>query len=208
VSATRTIRRAGDRALLVELAENRQVHQLAAAARQRWGATLEDVVPGSETLLLIWRTGPAPFADVLDELLALELVETTPTAVSSAIKVPVHYDGPDIETVAAAAGVRPEDVPALHSTPVYTAAFIGFAPGFAYLTGGDPRLALPRRETPRVRVEAGSVAVAAGYSAIYPSAGPGGWHIIGRTELQLFDLHAAASPALIEPGTRVIFEPV
>lgn len=100
-----------------------------------------------------------------------------------------------------------DQVIALHTAPTYTAAFIGFAPGFAYLTGGDPALALPRRSTPRVHVPAGTVAIAARYSAVYPTAGPGGWHLLGRTSLTLFDPRATP-PVLIEPGMHVRFEAI
>lgn len=94
-----------------------------------------------------------------------------------------------------------------HAAGTYRAAFCGFAPGFAYLTGLDPSLHLPRRDTPRTRVPAGSIAIAAEYTAVYPSASPGGWHLIGRTDATLFDPQRQP-PALIVPGTAVHFVPV
>lgn len=199
-----TIRTAGDQALLVEIDGNQAVHALAVAARDAWGDGLEEVVPGHSTLLLVWRSEPPGDA-------ARRLRRMTSLTLESSVRdgplvtVPVRYDGPDLEAVAAAAGIAPEEVPAIHSGATYTAGFIGFAPGFAYLVGGDERLTIPRRERPRVRVPAGSVAVAAGYSAVYPSAGPGGWHIIGHTELRLFDPAQDRVP-LIEPGALVRFE--
>ena len=93
-----------------------------------------------------------------------------------------------------------------HSDATYRAAFCGFAPGFAYLTGLDPALQLPRRATPRTRVPAGSVAIAAGYSAVYPTTSPGGWHLVGHTDAVLFDADRDP-PALIAPGTTVHFVP-
>ncbi len=92
------------------------------------------------------------------------------------------YDGPDLHAVAAACALSPEEVVRRHRQAQYTAAFIGFAPGFAYLIGGDPRLRPGRRDQPRERVPAGSVAVAGEYTAVYPRASPGGWQLIGRTD--------------------------
>jgi KipI family sensor histidine kinase inhibitor len=83
---------------------------------------------------------------------------------------------------------------------------MGFSPGFAYMTGVDRRLQLPRRDDPRARVPAGSVAIASTYAAVYPTSGPGGWHLLGRTDVTLFD-PAQEPPALLEPGARVVFEP-
>jgi KipI family sensor histidine kinase inhibitor len=97
----------------------------------------------------------------------------------------------------------------LHSTAVYTVAFMGFSPGFPYLVAEEPSqlLALPRLATPRTEVPAGSVAVAAGYCGVYPRSSPGGWNLLGRTEMLLFDAQRDP-PAPLEPGTRVRFEPV
>jgi KipI family sensor histidine kinase inhibitor len=97
-----------------------------------------------------------------------------------------------------------DDVIERHQAPTYACAFCGFAPGFAYLTGLDAALHLPRRPTPRTRVPAGSVAIAAEYSAVYPSVSPGGWHLIGRTDATLWDVERPL-PAAIVPGTRVRF---
>lgn len=202
-----SVRRAGDRGLLIESADNQTVHNLAAAVRELWNAALEEVVPGHDTLLVVWREGSEPPADAESVLARLSSPGAAQEPAAATVTVPVHYDGPDIEAIAALAGIGPEELPEVHSTPTYQAAFVGFSPGFAYLLGGDPRLAVPRRTDPRVRVAKGSVAIAAGYTAIYPSDGPGGWHIIGHTDLRVFDTDRE-SPLLIEPGTRVIFERV
>ena len=98
----------------------------------------------------------------------------------------VRYDGHDLAAVAETCGLTPAQVVGLHTAPTYTVAAIGFQPGFAYLTGLDPVLQLPRRETPRRRVSPGAVAIAASYSAVYPHASPGGWHLIGRTSEPVF----------------------
>jgi KipI family sensor histidine kinase inhibitor len=120
--------------------------------------------------------------------------------------IPVRYDGPDLAAVAGAAGLSAGQVVALHSGAVYEVAFCGFAPGFGYLTGLPEPLHMPRRATPRTTVPAGSVAIAAGYAAVYPGASPGGWHLLGATDLILFD-PVRDPPALLAPGTRVRFDP-
>jgi KipI family sensor histidine kinase inhibitor len=119
----------------------------------------------------------------------------------------VRYDGPDLAAVAERAG-RPEaEVIARHTAGDYRVAFCGFAPGFAYLTGLDPSLHVPRLARPRTRVPAGSVGIAGEYTAAYPRPSPGGWHLLGRTDADLWDL-ARAEPALLTPGTRVRFEAI
>ena len=122
-------------------------------------------------------------------------------------EVPVRYDGEDLSEAAAACGL---DIPGLveaHTSTVWTVAMLGFAPGFPYLTADQdsPAGPLPRRSTPRTRVPAGSVALAAGMSAIYPEAMPGGWHLLGSTDIILFDVRREDSPALLEPGDHVRF---
>ena len=119
----------------------------------------------------------------------------------------VVYDGEDLAAVAAASGLSVDEVIALHSGALYRCDFCGFAPGFAYLSGLDPLLHLPRRATPRTSVPAGSVAIAGPYTAVYPSASPGGWHLLGRTDATLWDLDADP-PSPITPGTTVRFRPV
>ena len=114
------------------------------------------------------------------------------------------YDGEDLRAVADLIGGTVDDVVRLHSEADYTVAFCGFSPGFAYLAGLPERLHLSRRDRPRPRVPAGSVAIAAHYSAIYPSASPGGWHLLGRTNEVVWDVHAHP-PTRLRPGSRVRF---
>ncbi len=121
--------------------------------------------------------------------------------------VEVIYDGEDLAATAAAVGISVAEVIQRHTAPTYTVAFCGFSPGFAYLRGLDPALAIARRPTPRTNVPAGAVAIAAGYSCIYPSASPGGWQLLGRTDLVVFDVEQA-QPALLTPGTTVTFEAI
>lgn len=120
------------------------------------------------------------------------------------VEIPVAYDGADLAEVAARCGLTPAEVVRRHTAPTYTAAFAGFAPGFVYLEGLDPLLVLPRRDDPRTRVPAGSVAIAAHHTAVYPRESPGGWHLLGRTDVAMFDA-AADPPARVRPGDRVRF---
>ena len=126
------------------------------------------------------------------------------------VRVPTRYGGEhgaDLDAVAELHGLRPADVVELHATTEYRARFLGFVPGFAYLGRVPASIATPRLATPRERVPAGSVAIAGEQTAIYPSATPGGWRLIGRTELRVWDPEAAR-PSLLLPGTRVRFEPL
>ncbi|PZD94819.1 allophanate hydrolase [Paenibacillus sambharensis] len=126
------------------------------------------------------------------------------------VQVPVVYGGsggPDLGSCAARAEMRPEQFIEAHAAAVYTVAMIGFMPGFPYMTGLPERLAQPRREAPRQRVPAGSIAVAGNQTGIYPFDSPGGWQIIGRTALQLFNL-GTGSPTLLQAGDNVRFIPV
>lgn len=136
-------------------------------------------------------------------------VSADPAALSTpdgdVLVVPVRYDGPDLEEVSRLTGLGEDEVVLAHTGVVWTVAFIGFAPGFAYLAGGDPRLQVPRRRTPRTSVPAGAVGLAGEWSGIYPRPSPGGWQLLGRTELVLWDVERDP-PALLTPGTRVRFE--
>jgi KipI family sensor histidine kinase inhibitor len=190
------VRPAGDRGVLIELPDNDAAVSVARALAGR--PDLEDVVPGHRTVLVTWPVGaPRPdLAWILDE-------EPTPVAGRS-VEIRVVYDGPDLEEVARLTRASPEEVVERHLARAYVVAFLGFAPGFAYLLGGDPRLEVPRLERPRERVAAGSVAIAGPYSGIYPRASPGGWRLLGRTSVTLFDPQREP-PALLACGDRVLF---
>jgi KipI family sensor histidine kinase inhibitor len=119
--------------------------------------------------------------------------------------IPVRYDGMDLEAVAAATNLTASQVVSIHSGRSYTVDLLGFVPGYAYMSELDPRLHLPRRPEPRPRVPAGSVAIAAAQTGIYPLETPGGWHIIGTTAAVMFD-PARDPPALLAAGDVVRFE--
>jgi KipI family sensor histidine kinase inhibitor len=123
---------------------------------------------------------------------------------TDAVEIPVVYDGPDLADVARLTGLAADEVVAAHTGTPWRVAFSGFAPGFAYLVGGDPRLAVPRRERSRTSVPAGSVGLAGEYSGVYPRSSPGGWQLIGRTDAVLWDLDREP-PALLRPGGEVRF---
>lgn len=123
------------------------------------------------------------------------------------LTIDVIYDGPDLADLAYAARISIDDLVHLHATGIHEVAFCGFSPGFGYLRGIDRRLHVPRRDTPRTSVPAGSVGIAAGYTCVYPSASPGGWYLIGHTTAVLWDVERDP-PALLRPGREVRFRRV
>lgn len=197
---TRLLRPAGDRAVLVECG-GEEPAGVAAAVRAAALPGVRDIVPAATTVLVTvdWAGALAGLAEPLRHLPALEVA-----GADAEVVLRVDYDGPDLEAVAATLGVGMDEVVNRHRSGSYRVAFCGFSPGFAYLTGLEPSLHLPRRSEPRTRVAAGSVAVAGPYSAVYPSPSPGGWHLIGSCDTPLWD-SAADPPALLAPGARVRF---
>lgn len=167
-------------------------------AVRAWPGVVDVVVTRSDVAAYFAAAPPEPSAWIA----ALALVEEDATPAREHA-IPARYDGPDLADVAARLGRHPDDVRALHAGAVYTVDFLGFAPGFAYLTGLPPALELPRRTTPRTRVPAGTLAIAAAYTAVYPFDSPGGWHLIGRAGVAMF----GAGGALLQPGDRVRFVP-
>ena len=117
----------------------------------------------------------------------------------------MRYDGPDLEAVARHWGVPVEEVVRRHTGLELVSAFVGFAPGFSYLSGLPPAWAVPRLDSPRPRVPAGAVAVADAWCAVYPGESPGGWLLLGRTDVAVWDLGRSGGPSLLPPGTRVRF---
>jgi KipI family sensor histidine kinase inhibitor len=193
----------GPRALLVEYETLDEVIGAAAALRATRRDDIVDLVPAARTIL-VTTTGRT-----VDEV-ERWLLTTPPVSTnvpSELVTIDVRYDGADLAAVAAQCDVSTDALIALHSGATYTCAFCGFLPGFSYLVGLDPRLQLPRRTTPRTRVPAGSVAIAAEFTAVYPSASPGGWHLLGTTDAAMWD-DDRDPPALVPPGARVRFRAV
>lgn len=212
------MRPVGDHAALLELPDNATVHAAARLARERLGDQLVEVVPGHETLLVVWDEVLGDAATLESNLKALagdasafklDVRANGTESPAPELAIPVVYDGADLEAVATRLALSTEAVVVLHSEANYVVAFTGFMPGFPYLIADEPNrlLELPRLETPRTQVPAGSVAVAAGYGGIYPRSSPGGWNLLGRTEVVVFD-PKRRPPALLEPGSRVRFERV
>ena len=167
------------------------------------GVDVTEVVPAANTLVVTHDEHDGELVrQVLSELRAMKTPESE--IHSDLVEIPVRYDGLDLSDVAAACSLSVEKVIALHSRTEYRVSFCGFAPGFAYLSGLPRELRLARRSSPRPRVAAGSVAIAAEYSAVYPRESPGGWHQIGTTTASMWDMHRDP-PALLQPGTRVRF---
>lgn len=171
---------------------------------------MADCVAGYGTLAVMLGPPPDPPGDPLARMRAL-VAAVPATAVRDAlertVRVPVVYAGADLAAVAEATGLSPTDVVALHAGTAYRVHFLGFIPGFAYMGDVHPRLALPRLPAPRPAVPAGAVGVAGRQTGVYPRQTPGGWRLLGRTPLRVYD-PGRAEPALFRPGDRVVFEPV
>ena len=195
----------GDRAVLVDCADSAVAAAVTAALSGNPVTGQRDLVPGAASVLVI-TDAEVEVEAMARHLAAAELTSTAPAAVRD-VTIDVVYDGEDLAEVAELTGLGIDGVIAAHTGTPWRVAFTGFAPGFGYLTGGDARLRVPRRGTPRAQVPAGSVGLAGGYSGVYPRASPGGWQLIGRTPAVLWDLHRDP-PALLQPGTVVHFRAV
>jgi inhibitor of KinA len=208
---------AGDAAVRVELPDridpaiSDRAVALAEAIRREGAGLVRDVVVGYSTVTAYFDPLHIDPANVEAELTRLAAAgAAAPARTEAVVDVPVCYggeEGPDLAGVASAAGLTEAAAIAIHSGLTYRVYVVGFVPGFAYMAAVDPRLALPRRATPRTRVPAGSVAIAAGQTGIYPSETPGGWHLIGRTPLKPYDA-ARAQPFAFKVGDRVRFHAI
>ncbi|MDE3112361.1 MAG: 5-oxoprolinase subunit PxpB [Chloroflexota bacterium] len=199
----------GEAALLVEL--ERRIDPLvaarAAALADRWEALGRGpAVPTYASVLLRWD----PLVTVAEaarreaETILASLGDVRPLGKGRLVEVPTRYDGPDLDDVARASGLSAREVVRAHTSRDHVAYFVGFMPGFAYCAGVDERIVAPRLASPRARVPAGSVAVADGQTAVYPADSPGGWRLLGHTDLVAFDA-SRDEPALVRPGDRVRF---
>jgi KipI family sensor histidine kinase inhibitor len=201
----------GDAALLVELGQaldpfvNARVHALSRQLQSHAGIT--GLVPGYATLLVEYQAGEVDAEELGSEIAALASAPFDEEGQPRVIEIPTRYGGelgPDLDFVAAHNGLVPAEVIRIHTQELYQVFMIGFAPGFPYLGLVPERIAAPRLETPRARVPAGSVGIAGRQTGIYPRESPGGWRLIGRTAVPLFDA-AREPPALLQPGDRVRF---
>jgi inhibitor of KinA len=207
---------AGDSAVFVEFEEcidaevNGRVVALAEAIDAERIGGVRDVVPTFRSVAIYFDPLRTDF-DRLSERLERAAADARPavTTAREPIRIPVWYGGgfgPDLQEVARYAGMTEAEVIARHAAPVYRVFMLGFVPGFAYMGTVDPRIAAPRRATPRLRVPSGSVGIAGGQTGIYPSETPGGWQLIGRTLLKPFD-PSRAVPFLLKAGDAVKFHP-
>lgn len=192
---------ASDSALLVEADDLEQAMRLNLAWSDVPGVL--ERIPGARTVLVRFdphRTSAA----ALTETLAATEVDAAALPDAGEVTIPVRYDGEDLDEVAALLDVSAEELVARHLAADWRVAFSGFAPGFGYAVSGDPLFDVPRRPSPRTRVPAGSVALAGAFSGVYPRESPGGWQLIGRTALEMWDIDRDP-PALLAPGRRVRF---
>lgn len=220
--------RMGEHALLLRFGEgidraiNARVHEACARLRDARIEGVEDIVPAYASVLLRldpcrMHDGDGGTGDAIDRLLGHVRAALAASSAPDARhwppqhRLPVCYGGvhgADLAAVAERLGLPPAAVIERHCAGEYTVAMLGFAPGFAYLLGMDPRLQVPRLARPRTRVPAGSVGIGGAQTGIYPGELPGGWQLIGRTPLRLFDPGNEARPCRLAPGDRVRFEPV
>ncbi len=204
--STPVARRCGDTGWLLDLDDNEVVHHWAAAVRAAGLAGVVEVVPGLTTLLVTLDPDLTTPAEVRAALADLQPPEQTASG-GERHRIDVRYDGEDLDEVARLTGLVPAEVVAAHTGTPWRVAFCGFAPGFSYLVGGDPRLEVPRRDEPRVRVPAGAVAIAGEFSSVYPRPSPGGWQLLGHTDAVLWDTDHDP-PAVLRPGDVVEFRDV
>ncbi len=195
----------GRHALLVEVDDQWAALGLYAQIQRRlddcWpGPPPTDVVPGARTVLLDGLEDPGRVAREIEGWEAVP----APPARGESLVCPTVYDGPDLDDVAGWWGMSRQEAIAAHTATTFYVAFCGFSPGFAYIAGLPSGLAVPRLDTPRPSVPAGTVALAGEYTAVYPRSSPGGWQLIGHTDLVMWDV-SRDPPALLRPGMLVRF---
>ncbi|MCS5522985.1 allophanate hydrolase subunit 1 [Curtobacterium flaccumfaciens pv. oortii] len=205
------VRSAGGTALLATFDSLADVVAFRAGLAQAALPGLTEVVSGARTLLLRFDPTTTDAGRLRTELTQVSPVSPV-SPVSATLEahdadplvIPVTYDGEDLDTVTELTGMGRDELVAWHTGQLWTSAFCGFAPGFSYLTGSDRPLDLPRRSTARTAVPSGAVAVAGEFSAVYPRTSPGGWQLIGRTDVPMWSLDRTP-PALAPAGTLVRF---
>lgn len=190
-------------AIMVELADLQQTLVLLASLQAQPIEGVQELVPAARTILVYFEPHRITAAQLVNAIAGRDLQGSVQRS-EVLVQIPVRYDGEDLAEVAQILGISAEEVVRRHTGSEWSVAFTGFAPGFAYLSGGDAIFNVPRRATPRTKVPAGAVALAGSFSAVYPQASPGGWQIIGVTDTAMWDL-SRDLPALLQPGYRVRF---
>ncbi len=208
---------AGDRALCVELGNaispeiSQLVRSLFLAVQKQSIPGIQDIVPTYRSILVYYDPMRTPFSELESNLRTLiDRLEQVVTDAPRVVRVPTVYGGeygPDLEYVAGHNGLTTEDVVRIHSGTDYLAYMMGFTPGFTYLGGLSERIATPRLQTPRTAIPAGSVGIAERQTGVYPIRSPGGWQLIGRTPMRIFDPDRDP-PVAVEPGDYMRFVPV
>jgi KipI family sensor histidine kinase inhibitor len=193
----------GSTSLLVEVEDLDAVLALYAALADEPPAGVVDIVPAARTVLLVTDPSATSLPDVSAAVRSMTPRHDTHRQ-GDLVEVPVVYDGEDLDEVGSLLGCAAAEVVRRHTGQEWTVAFCGFAPGFGYLTSSTGSWDVPRRPSPRTRVPAGSVALAGEFSGVYPRESPGGWQLVGRTDLAVFDLDREPA-ALLRPGTQVRF---
>lgn len=189
--------------ILVELADLDETLALFASLQNDPIEGIEETVPAARTLMIRFRPEKIG-SEALAARLASRDLSAKIAPSDNLVEIPVRYNGEDLADVAELTGLSIEEVIRRHTESEFTVAFCGFAPGFGYLVGGDPALHVPRRQSPRTRIPAGSVALAGAFSGVYPQNSPGGWQIIGTTPVKMWDIDRDPG-ALFQPGYRVRF---
>jgi KipI family sensor histidine kinase inhibitor len=206
-SLTEAVLDYGDQALLLQFDSTAEVLAWTGALGDAGMPGVLDIVPAARTVLLK-LDGPGRQAAVRRQLRTLRVTPgDSATGPAEPTVIDVVYDGADLAEVAELTGMTRAQVISAHTANPWHVGFCGFAPGFAYLVGGDPHLAVPRRSEPRSSVPAGAVGLAGEFTGIYPRRSPGGWQLIGRTDAVLWDIDRP-DPALLTPGTWVQFRAV
>jgi KipI family sensor histidine kinase inhibitor len=194
----------GDSGLLVEVDGLPEVLALADAVRAAPPAGVLDVVSAARTVLLCVEPG-TDLTEVRRAVLDLDIEPGAAPPEGERVEIEVVYDGPDLDEVGELTGLGADGVVEAHTGTPWRAAFGGFAPGFSYLVGGDPRLEVARRRESRTSVPAGAVGLAGEFSGVYPRSSPGGWQLIGHTGAELWNIDRGA---LVTPGCTVVFKAV
>ncbi|WP_286859789.1 MULTISPECIES: 5-oxoprolinase subunit PxpB [Sphingobacterium] len=204
----------GDQAIVLSFGDtlsealNTQVRKVVASLANWSQPGLIEFVPAYTTITIYYDPLTITYRELLSalQMIVQDIPEDTEYK-GLKKEIPVYYNGADLAYVAQYNGLTEEEVIRIHSTPEYRVYMIGFVPGFPYMGGMDSRIATPRKEVPRLKIEAGAVGIAGEQTGVYPIETPGGWQIIGHTPKKLFDL-TRESPSLLEVGDRVCFVPI